>query len=65
MTCAVAPWPTNVGYTLELVPLLVKISAINRLMVAAAKMKRVELNRNNLFRLVVGVAALVAAAVAV
>ena len=64
VTCTTAPWPTNVGYTLELVPLLLKVSAINRLMVAAARMKRVELNRNNLLRLVVGVAALVAAGMA-
>ena len=39
----------QVGYTLELVPLMVKIAALNRLMAAAAQMRRVTLKRRNLF----------------
>lgn len=43
--CITSTWMINLGYTLELVPLVVKIAAINRLMQAARRMKRIKLNR--------------------
>jgi 7 transmembrane sweet-taste receptor of 3 GCPR len=49
VSCIVAAWAVNLGYTLELVPLIVKISAINTLMAAARRMKRIKINRFNLF----------------
>jgi hypothetical protein len=42
----------NLGYTVELVPLLVKISAINRLIQAAKGHRRAVLRRDQLFRTV-------------
>jgi hypothetical protein len=50
-TCVASIWFVNIGYSLELIPLLVKISAINRLMSAASssRMKRVVLSRHALF----------------
>jgi len=48
-TCVASVWFINIGYSLELIPLLVKISAINKLMSAASRMKRVVLSRNALF----------------
>jgi hypothetical protein len=48
-TCVASIWFVNLGYSLELIPLLVKISAINRLMSAALRMKRVVLSRQALF----------------
>ena len=49
LSCVVAVWLVNVGYSLELVPLLVKVSAVNRLMAAAKKMRRAKLNINHLY----------------
>jgi hypothetical protein len=45
-SCITIAWLLNIGYTLELVPLVVKIAAINRLMHAALRMKRIKLSRN-------------------
>lgn len=47
-TCVSQIWLTSLGYTLELVPLLVKVAAINRLMQAASRMRRVKLQRSSL-----------------
>jgi len=52
-SCIASAWLIDIGYTLELVPLIVKIAAINQLMQAAQKMKRVTLNRTSLFGAVV------------
>ncbi|CAB9521812.1 Nitrilase family, member 2 [Seminavis robusta] len=49
VTCIATIWFVEVGYTLELVPLIVKIAALNRLMAAAAKMRRITLKREYLF----------------
>lgn len=53
VTCIASIWFKNVGYTLELVPLLVEIAAIDQIVSAAAQLKRVTLNCANLFRVVV------------
>ena len=47
--CVAVVWLVNFGYTMELVPLIVKVAALNRLMVAAQQMKRVQLNVHNLY----------------
>jgi hypothetical protein len=39
----------NIGYTLELVPLIVKVAGINRMMAAARKWRRVVVSHRNLF----------------
>lgn len=52
-TCTATIWLTNMGYTLELVPLVVKMAAINQIMNAARKMRRVTLSRRSLFGVVV------------
>ena len=50
--CISQVWLINLGYTLELVPLLVKVAAINQLMHAAQRMRRVKLNRSSLYNTV-------------
>jgi len=50
--CIVTSWLVVVGYTMELIPLLVKISALAMLLQAAKKMKRVKLERKWLFGIV-------------
>lgn len=47
--CVSIVWLVNVGYTLELVPLITKVYAINHLMQAAKQFRRVELKRAYLF----------------
>lgn len=47
--CVAIAWLLNVGYSFELVPLVVKIAAINRLFQAAKRMKRIKLSRKLLF----------------
>lgn len=48
-SCVASAWLVTIGYTLELVPLIIKVAAINRLMNAALQMRRVELSRRSLF----------------
>lgn len=47
--CVTAIWLTNFGYTLELVPLIVKMGAFYRLMKAAKRLRHVQLSRQSLF----------------
>jgi hypothetical protein len=47
--CVAAVWLTNVGYTLELVPLIVKMGAFYRLMKASRRLRHVEMSRQSLF----------------
>jgi len=61
VTCVSQIWLLGLGYTLTLVPLLVKVAAINRLMQAAQHMRRVELTRTTLREGVALIALLVAA----
>jgi 7 transmembrane sweet-taste receptor of 3 GCPR len=58
-TCVAISWLINLGYTLELVPLIVKVAALNRLMSAARQMRRLFLKRRSLFGAVAVIAALV------
>ena len=58
-TCATAIWFINLGYTLELVPLIVKVAAVNRLMGAARQFRRIVLTRKSLFGAVFGISAMV------
>ena len=58
-TCVVAVWLIHLGYTLELVPIIVKVAAIQRLMTAARSMRRVELNQRHLITMVLGLTAFV------
>lgn len=50
--CTSVVWLVNLGYTMELVPLIVKVAAINRVMMAARRMKRVVLKHSTLFGIV-------------
>jgi len=47
--CMTVEWLVVLGYTVTLVPVLVKTAAINRLMNSSKKMQRVRLNSNMLF----------------
>ena len=58
-SCATAIWFINLGYTLELVPLIVKVAAVNRLMGAARQFRRIVLTRKTLFGAVFGISAMV------
>ena len=46
--CVTQKWFITLGYTLELVPLLVKIAAINRVVAATRRMKRVRISMQSL-----------------
>jgi hypothetical protein len=59
-SCVAGIWLINLGYTLELVPLIVKIAAINRLTNAAKRMRRVVLRRSSLFGAVILISSLMA-----
>lgn len=48
-TCVSQVWLMTLGYTLELVPLLVKVAAINRMMNATKRMRRVRISMRTLF----------------
>jgi hypothetical protein len=48
-TCVAQVWLMTLGYTLVLVPLLVKVAAINRLMNATRRMRRVRISMRTLF----------------
>lgn len=54
-TCGWIVWTTNLGYTFEMVPLIVKMAAIFRLMSAAERMERVVVTRRQLFGAVFGI----------
>jgi hypothetical protein len=57
--CVSFIWLINLGYTLELVPLIVKVAALNRLMSAARHARRVELSRKSLFGCVILLSAVI------
>uniref|UniRef100_A0A7S4IYQ5 G-protein coupled receptors family 3 profile domain-containing protein n=1 Tax=Odontella aurita TaxID=265563 RepID=A0A7S4IYQ5_9STRA len=48
-SCVLEIWLINLGYMFELVPLIVKVAATNRLMNASRRMRRVVLPRSTLF----------------
>ncbi|CAB9531639.1 Gamma-aminobutyric acid (GABA) B receptor [Seminavis robusta] len=51
-SCIVEVWLINIGYTLELVPLIVKVAAVNHIMSVGKKMRRSRLDRRYLFGVV-------------
>lgn len=51
-SCMAFVWLINFGYTITLLPLVVKISAINRLMHAAERRQAFKLERSDLFKIV-------------
>ena len=59
VTCTLTPWFVNLGYTMELIPLIVKVAAIQKLMQAAKHMRRVNLDMRYLYGVVVGVCVVV------
>jgi 7 transmembrane sweet-taste receptor of 3 GCPR len=58
-SCIAVIWLVNVGYTLELAPLLVKVAAINQLTSASTRMQKIKIERKQLFGSVFMVTALV------
>jgi len=58
-SCIAEVWLINLGYTLELVPLIIKVAAVNKIVQASQKMKRVVLKRSALFRAVIVISVLV------
>ena len=61
VSCGISAWLINAGYTLELVPLIVKTAAVNKLVSAAHRLRRVQLTRTSLFGAVAMISALVLA----
>ena len=51
-TCIASLWLVSLGYTLLLVPLIVKVFAINKMLQAAESFRRVKLQRSQLHRAV-------------
>jgi len=58
-TCTLTSWLVNLGYTMELIPLIVKVAAIQKLMQAARAMRRVSLNLRDLYVMVCGICCVV------
>jgi hypothetical protein len=57
--CIAQVWFVNFGYGVHLIPLLVKIAAINRIMSSAKKMKRVMISKMQLVKIMGGLLFLV------
>lgn len=50
VTCVMIAWIVNLGYAIHLMPLLVRINAINNLATSGKQMKRVRLRIGNLYK---------------
>ena len=59
-SCIAQAWLINLGYTLLLVPLIIKVGAINQLMIASKKMRRFALKISLLIAMVGFICSLVA-----
>ncbi|GKY92670.1 hypothetical protein MPSEU_000237000 [Mayamaea pseudoterrestris] len=59
VTCILIIWFVNLGYSLQLVPLIAKVGAINRLLNAVTSMKRVVVRRKSLYSAVTCISLLV------
>jgi len=55
VVCVSQKWFITLGYTLELVPLLVKIAAINKVLAATRQMKQIRIDIQSLFLTVAGI----------
>ena len=51
-TCVASQWFIVLGYSLELIPLIVKVAAINKIFQSAKKMKRVKIEPKKLYTIV-------------
>jgi hypothetical protein len=56
LICITQPYLISLGYTIELMPLVVKVSAVNHLISESKKMRKVQLDTNRLHLQVGGVA---------
>ena len=54
-TCLSSKWLVNLGYTLELVPLILKVGAINKMMQAARELRRITIRRDILYKSVAAI----------
>ena len=52
-TCVAGIWFVHLGFTLDLVPLIIKAAALNSMMISAKRMRRVTLSRHKLHGVVV------------
>eukprot|EP00957_Ditylum_brightwellii_P166427 12668370-Ditylum_brightwellii.AAC.1 len=59
-SCVARQWIATLGFSLELVPIIVKVAAINRLFSQSKKMKRVKINQKHLYTCVAAVIVIVA-----
>ena len=51
-TCVATIWFINLGYTIELVPLILKVGAVNKIMQASQNLRRVSVRKEVLYRVV-------------
>jgi hypothetical protein len=58
-TCVAGIWLVNIGYSLELVPMIVKVAAIQKIASAAQRFRRVVITRKSLFGAVAIISAVV------
>lgn len=58
-SCIMEIWLVNLGYTLELVPLVVKVAAVNHITQVGRSMKRVKIKREFLFGVVLAITVVV------
>jgi len=61
VTCMLGEWFIMMGYSFVLVPLIVKVAAINVLFQSAAKFRRVEISHKRLYKTIGGIIGLVIA----
>jgi len=59
LSCVIRMWLLYLGYTLELVPLIVKVATINKVYQSALKLKRVHITPSTLYRTIGGVVSMV------
>ncbi|KAG7354944.1 7 transmembrane sweet-taste receptor of 3 GCPR-domain containing protein [Nitzschia inconspicua] len=57
--CMAQIWLVNLGYSVHLIPLLVKVAAINKIMSSAKKMKRVKIKKEQMLKVMGGLLLLV------
>mmetsp|Transcript_24903 Transcript_24903/g.61262 ORF Transcript_24903/g.61262 Transcript_24903/m.61262 type:complete len:912 (-) Transcript_24903:49-2784(-) len=58
--CMLRVWLVSLGYTFELVPLIIKVTALNRVMSASRRMRRVKINLTQLYSSVLALSGIVA-----
>jgi len=58
-SCIIRQWLVTLGYSLELVPLIVKVAAINKLIQSASELKRVKITPYTLYKTIGGVVGII------